>query len=698
MLEPRILTPLKSPNLASKATVRGATGQSMAGRHEAIEPGSAPARRADRRRRRAASAPRAGGPRPRQAAAQGRPQAGRAPQPQAPLAARAHRARHRLLGLRRSASGASSPASALIAYFAAELPGASEWRVPDRPPNIQILAVDGALIGNRGDTGGESVRICASCRPMCRMPSSPSRTGASARISASTRSASTRAVAKNVFAGGVVEGGSTLTQQLAKNMFLTPERSLKRKVQEVVLAVWLETQILQGPDPGDVSEPRLFRLGRLWHRRGGAALFRPSTRRTSRSAQAAMLAGLLPAPSRYAPNRNPEAAQPARRTRARRDARAGLHHRRSRPSEARDTPAAAAALAHEPQRELHRRLGHGRAALSISARSSRTSSSRRRVDLEAAGGRGAARVDRDARQGRREIRRQPGRDGGRSTAPARCARMVGGRSYAKSQFNRAVDARRQPGSAFKPFVYLTAIEQLGYRPDTVRIDEPVQFGNWSPKNYDGKYRGPVTLKTALSLSINTVAAQLADEVTPEAVVQTAQRLGINSPLGANPSIALGTSEVSLLELTGAYAPFANGGYSAPALRDRAHPHDGRTMSCSSGRGSGRAQRRLDRERRDDERHAAARRSRSAPARKAADRRLAGRRQDRDQPGFPRRLVHRLHRQPDRRRLGRQRFQRADRSTLRARNLPAKIWAKFMTAGARGRAGGRNCLAPISCRS
>ena len=130
----------------------------------------------------------------------------------------------------------------LVAYFAAELPGASEWRVPDRPPNIQILAVDGSADRqsrrHRRRIGARS----PSFRLMCRTRSSPSRTAASARISASTRSGLSRALSKNFFAGGVVEGGSTLTQQLAKNMFLTPERSLKRKVQEVILSLWLETK------------------------------------------------------------------------------------------------------------------------------------------------------------------------------------------------------------------------------------------------------------------------------------------------------------------------------------------------------------------------------------------------------------------------------------------------------------------------
>ena len=137
--------------------------------------------------------------------------------------------------------------------------------------------------------------------------------------------------------------------------------------------------------------------------------------------------------------------------------------------------------------------------------------------------------------------------------------LVGGRNYADSQFNRAVAAKRQPGSAFKPFVYLTALEH-GLTPDTVREDKPINVKGWQPENYSHEYFGPVTLTKALALSLNTVSVRLTLEVTPMAVVRTAYRLGIASKLEPNASIALGTSEVSMLELVGAYAPFANGGY------------------------------------------------------------------------------------------------------------------------------------------
>ena len=136
--------------------------------------------------------------------------------------------------------------------------------------------------------------------------------------------------------------------------------------------------------------------------------------------------------------------------------------------------------------------------------------------------------------------------------------LVGGRNYADSQFNRAVAAKRQPGSTFKPFVYLAALEK-GLTPDTVREDAPITVKGWKPENYSRDYLGPVTLTKALSLSLNTVAVRLGLEVGPKTVARTAHRLGITSELDANASIALGTSEVTPLELVSAYAAFANGG-------------------------------------------------------------------------------------------------------------------------------------------
>jgi len=155
--------------------------------------------------------------------------------------------------------------------------------------------------------------------------------------------------------------------------------------------------------------------------------------------------------------------------------------------------------------------------------------------------------------------------------------LVGGRSYAESQYNRAIAAKRQPGSAFKPFVYLAALER-GLTPDSVREDRPIEIKGWRPENYAHQYFGPVTLARALALSLNTVSVRLTLEVGPQTVVRTAHRLGIASKLDPNASIALGTSEVSVLELVAAYAPFANGGFAiVPHVVERVRTLGGETL-------------------------------------------------------------------------------------------------------------------------
>jgi penicillin-binding protein 1A len=146
---------------------------------------------------------------------------------------------------------------------------------------------------------------------------------------------------------------------------------------------------------------------------------------------------------------------------------------------------------------------------------------------------------------------------------------------------------RSPGSTFKPFVYLTAMER-GLTPDTVRVDEPYSYKGWSPKNYEKEFKGAVTLKDALAQSINTVAAKLAVEVGPKHVAETAMRLGITSPLMATPSIALGTSEVTPLEITSAFVPFANGGMGVvPHVVTRITSADGKVLYARKGSGIGR---------------------------------------------------------------------------------------------------------------
>ena len=155
--------------------------------------------------------------------------------------------------------------------------------------------------------------------------------------------------------------------------------------------------------------------------------------------------------------------------------------------------------------------------------------------------------------------------------------LIGGRNYAESQFDRAIAAHRQPGSAFKPFVYLAALER-GLTPDSLREDAPINVRGWRPENHEHRYLGQVTLSTALAMSLNTVAVRVGLEVGPAAIIKTARQLGITSPLQTNASIALGTSEVSPLELVTAYAPFANGGLGVtPYVINTIRTADGKTL-------------------------------------------------------------------------------------------------------------------------
>ena len=363
-----------------------------------------------------------------------------------------------------------------------------------------------------------------------------------------------RAAFANILHRGVAQGGSTITQQLAKNLFLTQERTITRKLQEAILALWLErkfskTQILE------------MYLNRVYFGSGAYGIEQASQRYFGKSAkqitlaEAALLAGLVKSPSRLAPTRNFDGAE--KRAKVVLTAMAELKF--INPSTER------IALSHPPRiiaqasngavnyvadwvmDALNDTLGHVDEDIVVYTT----------ID---------ASLQANAEKSLEEELAQKGEKNGVAqgalvamTPDGAVRAMVGGRSYADSQFNRAVAAKRQPGSAFKPFVYLTALEH-GLTPDTVREDKPINVKGWQPENYGHEYFGPVTLTKALALSLNTVSVRLTLEVTPLAVVRTAYRLGIASKLEPNASIALGTSEVSMLELVGAYAPFANGGY------------------------------------------------------------------------------------------------------------------------------------------
>ncbi|MCV6600379.1 MAG: penicillin-binding protein [Cohaesibacter sp.] len=445
--------------------------------------------------------------------------------------------------------------AAIVLYYGAQLPQSSDWQIPDRPPNVQILSHDGGLIANRGKTGGQEVRL-SSLPPY--LPD--------AVIAIEDHRfyshfgfdpiGFTRAMVTNVVKGRLAQGGSTLTQQLAKNLFLEHKRTIERKVQELILAIWLETKFSK-------EEILEMYLNRVYFGAGATGVDaaartyfnKPSSMVTL--AEAATIAGLLKAPSRLAPNRHPKRARARAKLVLAAMEREGFitakehklamtmpvkavaRHRTNSLNYVADwvmeqLPAYVEDVSEDliVETSLDLRMQ----TLAERAINSALDSSGKKYGV----GQGAL----------------------VSATPFGAVRaLVGGRSYQQSQFNRAVKAKRQPGSAFKPFVYLASLE-LGNSPNGMRVDEPVRFGKWSPKNYSQKYMGQVSLRRALALSLNTVAAQLAFEIGPGNVAATARRLGIRSKMANNPSIALGTSEVTPIELVGAYLPFANGGLRA----------------------------------------------------------------------------------------------------------------------------------------
>jgi len=441
----------------------------------------------------------------------------------------------------------------IVAYYGAQMPSATTWAIPDRPPNVKILSVDGQMIANRGMTGGEAVGLheMSAYIPQAVIAIEDRRFYSHFGVDPIGLA---RAMFENVTSGRFSQGGSTLTQQLAKNLFLKPERTVERKVQEVLLALWLE----QKHSKDQILE---MYLNRVYFGSGSYGVEAASRRYFGKSArdvtlsEAAMLAGLLKAPSRLSPARDPKAA----------DDRAQLVLAAMRDEKmigdkqlktAMAAPATRAAaywtgsehyVADRIMEELPGLIGDVRsdivveATVDLNLQKIAEASIRRLID----------------ERGKKVHVEQGALVSIDNTGAVRA--MVGGADYANSQFDRASEARRQPGSAFKPFVFLAAMEQ-GRTPDSVRNDAPIKIGKWTPRNYNGKYYGKVTLATALAKSLNSVAAQLAMEVGPEAVVETAHRMGIESALQANTSIALGTSEVTPLELTAAYVPFANGGY------------------------------------------------------------------------------------------------------------------------------------------
>ncbi len=402
-----------------------------------------------------------------------------------------------------------------------------------------------------------------------------------------------RAFWVDVTAGRVVQGGSTLTQQVAKTLFLSNARTFRRKVQELLLTIWLEHHFTKA-EILEIYLNRVYLGSGTWGMDAAARMYFGVSARRITLWQAAVLAGLPRAPSRFNPRTSPSAAA----ARAREVLAAMVDTGSISEAQARDAAAHIAFPAvgrwegwfadyAADQADMILRPGTDAVLHStLDSRLQAVAESQMRTMLN---GPGAAA---DVSQGALVVLDA-------STGAIRA--MVGGRDYQESPYNRAVLARRQPGSAFKVFTWVAALEH-GKRPEDTVLDAPIRIGHWSPANFEHRYLGPVTLEEALAQSINTAAVRLLLEVGgPRVVAATARRFGIADRLPDDASLALGTGEVGVLELTAAYAPFCNGGMRVTpfALNVQARPPErvldpqraammGRMLAAVVSRGTGRA--------------------------------------------------------------------------------------------------------------
>jgi penicillin-binding protein 1A len=453
-------------------------------------------------------------------------------------------------------------------------------KIPEREPGMMVTAFDGSIIAERGAFYGDDVRVdeLPDYVPNAIIAIEDRRFRHHFGVDPVGLA---RAMYENFRAGRLVQGGSTLTQQLAKNLFLTPDRTIQRKLQEAVLAIWLETKFSK-------DEILQLYLNRVYFGAGATGIEQAARKYFARSArditvpEAAILAAVLKAPTTYNPINNPERAQMRAREVIKDMVESGFLTQEEAEVIA-TAPATVKASDYVPATQY---VVDWAAEIlpSLVKDYDQSIVIETTIDPQLQSHAEKALRKRLAEQGRKLNVTQ----GAIVVLDTRGAvkAMVGGRSYARSQFNRATKAKRQPGSAFKPFAYLAAVEQ-GYTANSVEVDEPVRIGDWQPENYKRKYLGPVSLQTALALSLNTVAAKVVQTVGPDAVVATARRLGISSPLGNDASIALGTSEVTLLELTAAFSTFADGGVPVvPYLVTRITTRDGRILYERQGDGFG----------------------------------------------------------------------------------------------------------------
>ncbi len=418
---------------------------------------------------------------------------------------------------------------------------------PPAPPSITLLASNGTPIARQGATIGKPVDAAT-------LPAHVT----NAFIAVEDRRFAnhwgidpwgiTRAMFRNVAAGGLREGGSTITQQLAKNAFLDSDRTAGRKIREAMIALWLEAWLTKNEILSRYLSNVYFG-DNAYGLTAAAKHYFSTTPDKLTIGQAAMLAGLVKAPSRLAPTGNLKGARARQAVVVAAMVRGGfldeaeaadVRPARLRPNKVKQLPDGSY-FADWVLPAARDQAG----AISTEARVTTTLDARLQKTAE--------RVARRAGLNKAQVAIVAMRPDGRIVA------MVGGKSYADSPFNRATQARRQPGSAFKLFVYLAALRS-GMTPETMVDDSPVTIGDWSPKNIDGRYKGMITLRQAFARSSNVVAARLTQKVGVRAVIKAARDLGISTELPNEATIALGTANSSLLELTAAYAAIAANGY------------------------------------------------------------------------------------------------------------------------------------------
>ena len=439
---------------------------------------------------------------------------------------------------------------ATLGYFAFTLPLPDGFMAePDRP-SMLIKAEDGEVFASRGVYRGDRLTVEELPSHLLNAVVAIEDKRFYEHFGIDPRGIG-RALVANFQAGGVSQGGSTITQQLAKTYFLEQDRTIKRKVQDMMLALWLENRLAKDEILARYLNHIYFGAGAYGVDAASWRYFRKSARALTLP-ESAMLAGLIQAPSWYSPVRNLETAQ----------AQANIvltlmqeqgYITVDEAKLARDKPATLAVapdanpgwnyFADWTEAETRRLLGPMTADLQVET----TLVPELQTIAESTMARWSGILGTEEGSTQAALVAMT-LDGG-------IVAMVGGRDYGQSQFNRATMAKRQPGSAFKLFVYLAALD-AGFTPDSLAMDEPIEVDGWRPRNYNGRFEGKVTLRTAFAQSINTVAVKLTEHIGREKVIGVARLLGVKSDIRPNPSMPLGSFETTLLEMTGAYAAIA----------------------------------------------------------------------------------------------------------------------------------------------